>query len=691
MQPVATHSAMPLSSSARPLLVQDVGLAFEELGTGLAYSGAPAQTLSPRTLVRNEPPIEHMDVSRQWHTVTPPLMPASDIVPLQGSDPLWRTPPTVSPSPELLPPSFLGSGNPNPAPVPGLQHYSDGLPVGRATFSAQSPPFPVRPQATADVVQRAGQTPVWSNVEAVVSHSPLELFQPLPVPSNGFSPARELLPPSSISLNRFAAPPEFFPQSPIQSRRFSPSPSPPPSSNFPSSPKQFPQPPTVSSSKFVTSSDILPPSPSPTASPELKPSTGLQPTPLPPTKPAPQRRKLKGTITRQENATCNSCGVDEVVLLLHGPESSLTGERRMTYTCASCDTTARMASASLAEPVAEPAPKSAGKRKKGPVKNRSDVLCSACARCVGVGQMHVRADGAPRDGERPREEWVEPVFNVEVCGGGGVFRTGRWRPRELFRAGKRNCSLSHERLGADTYVYETRRCPDAVTPTDLSVVRTLWVQGTLRGRACAKAMEASVEFRTYESVVARCEKGESEVMDFLAAESRPGVERIIVFQWDAGRAKNRKTAPTEPTTAPTGPRRLHGFMTAQVNHDKRVIFLSYSFSLNPSRLVMSGLFRAVVSAAIAAHTYKHPELPPVEHVCAPLWPVPPDAPSNMQHSHPNNWGGAGFVLVEKTGEGGGVDFDEPGVFPEDVRHRLENYVVEVEALLKWCGDVDNYS
>ncbi|KAJ3412461.1 hypothetical protein HDV05_000715 [Chytridiales sp. JEL 0842] len=34
------------------------------------------------------------------------------------------------------------------------------------------------------------------------------------------------------------------------------------------------------------------------------------------------------------------------------------------------------------------------------------------------------------------------------CGGGGRYRTGKWRPRGLFRKGRRTCSLSHVRVGS---------------------------------------------------------------------------------------------------------------------------------------------------------------------------------------------------------------------------------------------------
>ncbi|RKO86233.1 hypothetical protein BDK51DRAFT_47136 [Blyttiomyces helicus] len=320
-------------------------------------------------------------------------------------------------------------------------------------------------------------------------------------------------------------------------------------------------------------------------SPEL--ITVLPADPSPQTPPPPQPRKSKGNVTRHENATCNSCGLQQITLLLHGPDSLLSGEHCMTFTRTSCDATALMSSASLSEPpakslgkpvtrsVSNAEPRPAGKRKKGPVRSHSDVNYSECGRCVGVRQMCVRADGSPwKGGERRREEWVEPGFDTEVvclpC----------WTKYKL-------CSASRIKNNGD------------LGPSD--------------------------EFQTYERILARfkvSQSGARALEGMQAARGPQSPDRLILY----------------PPT--------HAFLNAQVNRTKGVIFVSYTYMTNPGRLVYSALFRTAIAAVIAAHQTNYPCSPPLAPVCLPLHRNPPDAPLDRQHSHSSNWGGKGFVHVD---------------------------------------------
>ncbi|KAJ3211987.1 hypothetical protein HDU67_004132 [Dinochytrium kinnereticum] len=48
------------------------------------------------------------------------------------------------------------------------------------------------------------------------------------------------------------------------------------------------------------------------------------------------------------------------------------------------------------------------------------------------------------------------------CGGGGRYRTGKWRPQELFSSGRRTCSLSHIRIGTAPLEFEVLALPEEV-------------------------------------------------------------------------------------------------------------------------------------------------------------------------------------------------------------------------------------
>ncbi|KAJ3098297.1 hypothetical protein HDU97_004148 [Phlyctochytrium planicorne] len=88
------------------------------------------------------------------------------------------------------------------------------------------------------------------------------------------------------------------------------------------------------------------------------------------------------------------------------------------------------------------------KRRAKGIRSNQTVYCEACSRKVGFGG--VRA--GPEDG-------VDLRANVEIEN--LLFRTGKWRPRELFEAERKTCSLSHDRLGAiDNFQVTTYRCPD---------------------------------------------------------------------------------------------------------------------------------------------------------------------------------------------------------------------------------------
>ncbi|RKO93795.1 hypothetical protein BDK51DRAFT_34713 [Blyttiomyces helicus] len=655
----------------------------------------------------------YLFLSRRW--VAANLL--SNLVQPPGGLSSWPSSTTFPPSPEFLREAYIPSANPEFSPIGGQQFFPDE-PKRLSTFLI----LPAIPALAPHQSQHHFPQTLPIEAPDMKADSPTI---PVPMPTSDIvaSPYSA----SDVTLSNFDSPlPSTLPSSPGPSGNFEPT----RDSGF-------------SDSETLLSLKTLPISPTPSRSADS--TSDADPQTPPPKLEAPSRkaRKLKGNVTRQENALCRSCGNEKVVHLLHGPESLLSSDRRIMFTCNSCYTAACLDATSLREPatvrsfnLGEKASKipspPAGKRKKGLDESHSEVFCSACDRWVGVGQILVRAGEPLPDDLRPREEWVEPMFEAEVvleailvftvlagqvegrcggvqtkgngrpnsrilfnfnlnpqchfqCGGGGVFRTGKWRPRELFVPERRNCSLSHERTGAVTYDYEPLRCLDEVTPAYLTAMRSVFAELQLSFRACAKEMEASVEHRTYGRIVARLEVSLSELSDFIGTQPPIGVERFIVVQWEAGKVKAKgrnsdvkpRTGP-EPSTSTISPlpRRLHGVLSVQVNHIKGIIFISYTFTKNSSRFVYSGYFRGAINAAVASHEANYPTFPPLAHVCVPLWKRDPEAPAKMQHSHSSNWGGFTFRPVEKYAAERHVDknlFDEPGVLSEVALLSCENW------------------
>ncbi|KAJ3098216.1 hypothetical protein HDU97_004198 [Phlyctochytrium planicorne] len=122
------------------------------------------------------------------------------------------------------------------------------------------------------------------------------------------------------------------------------------------------------------------------------------------------------------------------------------------------------------------------KRRVKGLRGSQRVYCEACNRRMGfVGSMggagiEGSSVGASAGGGGVGASGVEGRMNVEPicarcvrgydlctqCGGGGTFRTGKWRPRQLFEPGRRTCSLSHDRIGAISHFQITSyACPSS--------------------------------------------------------------------------------------------------------------------------------------------------------------------------------------------------------------------------------------
>ncbi|RKO83153.1 hypothetical protein BDK51DRAFT_41173 [Blyttiomyces helicus] len=367
------------------------------------------------------------------------------------------------------------------------------------------------------------------------------------------------------------------------------------------------------------------------------------------------------------------CGLCDVAAL---PPSEPSGkpERKTTHVAALSEL--------IAEPLLKPSLTPAMNSKKGPVKHRSDVVCSAYACSLGVGQMQVCTDD-PLHSQRRREEWAEPDYAVEVvCLPCWMKYQYFIQLQTLFET---HCPLFYLVLavaetghtvhasGARVSSFAQAVAPVASATSGLAPSRTVPNHAILRGRGTSKEMEASVEFRT-SLPVAKWETGKLKAKRGNFA--------------DAPRADPEPPTLSSPPSVP--PPRLHGFMGLHVNHYKGVIYLAHACVLHPSQPVMSGLFLAAITGATAEHRAHYWTSPPLAYFCAPLFRVDPDEPA--LNSHPSNWGVYGFGPVDKNVVGKPIQaslFDEPGIIPDAVRERQENWVASVHELLEWCDSIDN--
>lgn len=110
--------------------------------------------------------------------------------------------------------------------------------------------------------------------------------------------------------------------------------------------------------------------------------------------------------------------------------------------------------------------------------NDFPLTCSICKRKQGSGSIQYNdnskkvdniVDLFPKCKKRSDNDIITQIVCHDCdkkwqicseCGGGGRLRTGKYRPVELFSAGRRTCKLSHIRLGSNITDFECWSCEE---------------------------------------------------------------------------------------------------------------------------------------------------------------------------------------------------------------------------------------
>ncbi|RKO84607.1 hypothetical protein BDK51DRAFT_40280 [Blyttiomyces helicus] len=407
-----------LASVLRPSPTPTPHLLIFRTDTDRLVEGAPAGGFGPSGCMACVLENSSLWISEVTSVTLDGVKPTSGIV-----EPGWTRPASTSGIRSKIPPSSTVP----PLPFDPPATFENGPPSLANTMFLGSPPLPPT-DVSSQSAPFPGPLPNPSASPGASSHTP--------IPGN--LPSAELLYPSSQNVSGLNWNPALsspsFPHDHVLvlSRVSDPIPSAasttPPSSDMdplPSTPTTATQPLAAESSLVLSTGSL----PSSLLAPSLKPGTKKTATLSadatcescaagPAVTSLGKLRRGEGAVTQQDRAICKSCGFKDIVLPLHGQASSMLTERRMTFTCGPFDITACMDSASLADRAAQPRtlpePHPTGKRKKGPIKPRSNVVCSACSRGLGAGLVHVRGDVSPIVEDPRREVRVDPVFDVEV-------------------------------------------------------------------------------------------------------------------------------------------------------------------------------------------------------------------------------------------------------------------------------------
>ncbi|KAJ3088367.1 hypothetical protein HK102_008925 [Quaeritorhiza haematococci] len=172
---------------------------------------------------------------------------------------------------------------------------------------------------------------------------------------------------------------------------------------------------------------------------------------------------------------------------------------------------------------ADCAPCSQAKRKRGPAAD-NEMICQVCKRLVGYGglrplhtacSVHAHGDESEQKalglGEggfgRSSVDKASLEFaghRVEVvcapcrvkykfcteCGGGGKYRTGKYRPQQLFPKGRRTCILSHVRVGLSPVEVDVFHAPTEISTELITSMKEVHQDGFFGLYAVPEIMEA---------------------------------------------------------------------------------------------------------------------------------------------------------------------------------------------------------
>ncbi|KAJ3106394.1 hypothetical protein HDU97_006379 [Phlyctochytrium planicorne] len=209
----------------------------------------------------------------------------------------------------------------------------------------------------------------------------------------------------------------------------------------------------------------------------------------------------------EEPCACRGCGSPFATMILRGKANAFDSGYIVDVLCNSCS--AGAAPAANAAAVVVPS------RKRARGRAEESVSCDVCRTHLGCGGVKVDAASRRRRVESPEgsEDGVEVTssdFSVEVvcvpcrekyafcseCGGGGKYRTGKYRPIELFQEGRRTCRLSHVRFGdaAVSYRVYDASCPMESTRLTADVVaetKAVFEDGVTSFFASPRVMEHS--------------------------------------------------------------------------------------------------------------------------------------------------------------------------------------------------------
>ncbi|SCZ94463.1 BZ3500_MvSof-1268-A1-R1_Chr12-2g03915 [Microbotryum saponariae] len=219
----------------------------------------------------------------------------------------------------------------------------------------------------------------------------------------------------------------------------------------------------------------------------------------------------QGRVLVESDAFCSHCHRMLASLILRGKEEQFQTPHRADFICFTCQPPIDDKGVPVI-PQERP-PQGRGKiafagSKKRKV-NVEPLTCDVCQRDLAAGGLSSQPTNLPV------ELMIEVVCvscaakyqRCSDCGGGGGGRVGigKWRCKELFRDGRRNCSLSHVRQGPhDVQAYEiwsTSQVPPEELDSMIAAMRDVTISAIMSMGAIPDILEAPTPLaRTYDEL-----------------------------------------------------------------------------------------------------------------------------------------------------------------------------------------------
>ncbi|GAA5930581.1 uncharacterized protein JCM15063_002404 [Sporobolomyces koalae] len=312
------------------------------------------------------------------------------------------------------------------------------------------------------------------------------------------------------------------------------------------------------------------------------------------------------------SASCKQCNNTIATLQLRGKRDDLDIEFAQDFTCSGCSYGqvhneesvsvgyASTLSALLdreegvqVETTRSRLGKPASKAKKGPRWDADEaglLTCDVCRCEIATGSLR------PENPDRPVKFSVEVICSrcsslYRRCsddgGGGGRLGVGKWRCKELFEDGRRNCSFSHARMGSiQDLVYDTHSIAE-IAADDLSRLETICFEFFRTSVLSALAVPDVLEGE--DPIAINFEQMEKLAVDswthfqafFRADIPDPRKKRYLGLRWSnpTTRKKGRKT-PASPLLSESScsslvvrsSLRLTGFTIMEVDLENGLVF-----------------------------------------------------------------------------------------------------------------------